>query len=131
MTMAIAALITHALATAISALAMGQVQDLIHRLFLKRVDGRSAHLSSKLQAVRMIIDYEHLRGTLDHGRVGSHQTNRAGAVDGNTFPGKEACQLGCMPTSREDVGEHDVIFFTFLRVLGQHQAVEVCIRHSK
>ncbi|ROM34106.1 hypothetical protein BK648_25525 [Pseudomonas poae] len=56
MAMAVAALVTDALTTAIRAFAMGQIQYLIHRFFFERVDGRCAHLGSQLQAIRVIVE---------------------------------------------------------------------------
>ena len=83
--MTVATLITHALATAISAFAIGQIENLIHRTLLQRIDRRRAHFRCKCQAIRVVVDHEYLRSTLDHCRVRSHQTNRTGAIDSNAF----------------------------------------------
>ncbi|MNY49904.1 hypothetical protein D3C86_1853690 [compost metagenome] len=84
--MTVAALIAHAFTTAISALAMSQIENLIHRFLLQRVDGRGAHLGSQLQSVRLVVDHEYLGGAFDHRRVCGHQTDRAGTINGDAFP---------------------------------------------
>ncbi len=60
-----------------------------------------------------------------------HQANRPCAVNRNALTRKQSGQLSCMPTSRENIREHDVVIFSFLGVLRQHQAVEIRIRNAE
>nr|GEX61898.1 hypothetical protein [Tanacetum cinerariifolium] len=127
----VAALITHAFTATVSALAIGEVEDLIDRFLLQRVDRRGAHLRCQLQTIWMIVDNEDLGSAFDHRRMRSHQADRPRAVDRDAFTRQQARQLGRVPAGREDVREHHIIFFPLHRVLGEHQAIEVSVRHAQ
>ena len=124
-------LVADALAAVVRAQPHRLVEDGLHRVDLRVVDGDRADRLGQPQPVGVPVDDHHLAGPSDGRREGGHQPDRSGAVDDRLVAGLHAGHLGGVVAGREDVGEHHVVGLALLGVLPQPQAVEVTPGHAQ
>src|SRR3984885_761435 len=124
-------LVAHALAPAVRAKAVGLVEHTLNRGFLGVVDRECADRLRQPQPVGVAVDDHDLARASDRRGVRGHQADRTAAVDHHRFTWLYAGELGSVPASGKDIGEHHVVVLLFLRVLWEAQRVEVGPRHSQ
>jgi hypothetical protein len=121
----------NALCSAVGAFAVGELEDLVDRRAVAIVDPDCADLLGQFQPIGMAIDDHDLRRASDLCGQGGHQADGAASVDDDRLPGLQAGQLDGVVAGWPDVGEHDVVGFLFLGVVGQTQAIEVAVRYDE
>src|SRR2546421_6085138 len=124
-------LVAYALAALIGPLTIGLRQHLVDRRGLRVVDGNHADRFRETQPVGVAVDDHDLAGVLKDRGVRGHEPDRSRAIDDDGVTGLHTGELGGVPASRKDVGDHHVVVLLLPSILRQPQAVEVTVGNAE
>jgi len=123
-------LVPDTLDATVDAKALGGLHHGLGRVGLREVDGDGTDLRGQGQAGGLLVDHEDPGRAAEHGAVGGHQADRAGAEDGDGLARRHHGQLSAVVARGKDVAEHGEVGLVVI-ALGQVQQVEVGPRDAQ
>src|SRR5699024_3179714 len=106
------------------------IVDLLGWVTVIKVDRFGTEFFCQIQTVLDVINHKDSACALQLCRVGSHQSNRSGTINGYGFADLDAGEFGGVIAGWENVCEHRKVFFVFVP-FGQLYTVVVCDWHAQ